>query len=259
MTDTNMWNFDNTGLRTGVFNMEYDRQLAQRLVQEKGRPTVRVYGWQPWAVSYGWNQSPDEIDTIAAQPNDVDLVRRPTGGRAILHADELTYSVVMRVRQKSISTVYEEISRALLAALALLGADAAIEKTQPNFPALYRSHSAAACFSSAGRYEIKCRGKKLIGSAQRRYGTEDGEEVVLQHGSLLLGPGHKKIADFLSFSTESNRNALRLELEEKTTDLSTELHRTVAFDEAADAVRRGFELAWDIQFEIIHEHQKVHE
>ena len=84
----------------------------------------------------------------------------------------------MRVRKKTVSEVYEEISRALLAALAMLGAEAAMEKTQPNFPALYRSHSAAACFSSAGRYEIKCRGKKIIGSAQRRYGTDDGEEVV---------------------------------------------------------------------------------
>ena len=258
MTNLDMWKFENTGLHTGVFNMEYDRRLAQGLLQEKGRPVVRVYGWRPWAVSYGWNQSPDQIDSIAAQRNDVDIVRRPTGGRAIFHADELTYSVVMRVRQKAVSEVYEEISRALLAALAVLGADAAMEKTQPNFPALYKSHSAAACFSSAGRYEIKCRGKKIIGSAQRRYGTDDGEEVALQHGSLLLGPGHKKIADFLSFSAESDRIALRLELEEKTTDLSTELHRIVAFDEAAEAMRKGFELAWGIQFEIIHENEKVH-
>lgn len=259
MTHTNMWKFENTGLHTGVFNMEYDRRLSQELLQKKGRPTVRVYGWRPWAVSYGWNQSTDEIDSIAARSENVDIVRRPTGGRAILHADELTYSVVMRVRKKTVSEVYEEISRTLLAALAMLGAEAAMEKTQPNFPALYRSHSAAACFSSAGRYEIKCRGKKIIGSAQRRYGTEDGEEVVLQHGSLLLGPGHKKIADFLSFSAESDRIALRLELEEKTTDLSTELHRIVAFDEAAEAMRKGFELAWGIQFEIIHENEKVHQ
>ncbi len=258
MMDSNMWNFHNTGLCTGVFNMEYDQRLARTLVLEKGRPTVRVYGWRPWAVSYGWNQSPDEIDAIAARTENVGIVRRPTGGRAILHADELTYSVVMRVRQKTVSEVYEEISRALLAGLAMLGADAAMEKTQPNFSVLYQSHSAAACFSSAGRYEIKCRGKKIIGSAQRRYGTEDGEEVVLQHGSLLLGPGHKKIADFLSFSAESDRDALRLELEEKTTDLSAELRRTVAFDEAAEAMRKGFELAWGIQFEMIHEQQKVY-
>jgi lipoate-protein ligase A len=248
MTEEQLWQFENTGLRAGVFNMEYDRRLAEELLQKDGRPTVRVYGWQPRAISYGWNQSPDEIDAGAAKAHNVDIVRRPTGGRAILHADELTYSVVMRVRQKNILTVYKEISSALLAALAALGADAAMEKTQPDFPALYRTHSAAACFSSAGRYEIKCRGKKIIGSAQRRYRSENGEEIVLQHGSLLLGPGHKKITDFLSFSADSDREILRLELEEKTTDLSAELHRDVAFDEAAEAVRKGFEQAWDIQF-----------
>ena len=59
MTHTNMWKFENTGLHTGVFNMEYDRRLSQELLQKKGQPTVRVYGWRPWAVSYGWNQSTD--------------------------------------------------------------------------------------------------------------------------------------------------------------------------------------------------------
>ena len=181
------WRFENTGVHSGVFNMEYDEALARALVDGIGNSTIRVYGWQPYAISLGWNQSMDEIDLSKTSVSGIDVVRRPTGGRAILHAKELTYSVVMQVHDKNVLTVYEDISRALVAGLQELGAPVAIEKSQPNFSSLYRSASAVACFSSTGRYEIKCHGKKLVGSAQRRYAAAHGEEVVLQHGSILIG------------------------------------------------------------------------
>jgi lipoate-protein ligase A len=186
------WRFENTGVRSGVFNMEYDEALARMLVDGTGNSTIRVYGWRPFAISLGWNQSMDEIDRNKTLAAGIDVVRRPTGGRAILHANELTYSVVMRVYGKNVLTVYEDISRALIAGLRELGVIAAIEKSQPNFPSLYRSASAVACFSSTGRYEIKYNSRKLVGSAQRRYAVGDGEEVVLQHGSILIGPEHNE-------------------------------------------------------------------
>jgi lipoate-protein ligase A len=245
------WRFENTGLRSGVFNMEYDESLAQALVDGAGNSTIRVYGWQPFAISLGWNQSVNEIDLSKTSAAGIDVVRRPTGGRAILHANELTYSVVMFVNGKNVLTVYEDISRALIAGLQELGAPVTIEKSQPHFPSLYRDTSAIACFSSAGRYEIKCDGKKLVGSAQRRYAVADGEEVVLQHGSILLGSEHKKIVDFLNIPSEEHRIALRRELDEKTTELSTVLNRTVIFDETADAILNGFRKAWSISPEIV--------
>jgi lipoate-protein ligase A len=246
------WRFEDTGTSSGVFNMEYDETLAQALVNGIGAPTIRVYGWQPFAISLGWNQSMDDVDLKKTSAAGIDVVRRPTGGRAILHSDELTYSVVMRVKGKNVLSVYEDISHALVAGLHELGASAAIEKSQPHFPSLYRTTSAMACFSSAGRYEIKCNGKKLVGSAQRRYVADGGEEVVLQHGSILLGSDHKRIVDLLTLPSEEKRNALRCELNEKTTDLSTILNRDVTFDETAEAILFGFRKAWLISPEVVH-------
>jgi lipoyl(octanoyl) transferase len=245
------WRFENTGISSGVFNMDYDTALAQALVKGTGNPTIRVYAWRPSAISLGWNQSFDEINLAKTSSSRIDVVRRPTGGRAILHSEELTYSVVMRVKGKNVLSVYDDISRALVAGLLELGAPAAIEKSQPHFPSLYRTASAAACFSSTGRYEIKCHGKKLVGSAQRRYAAEGGEEVVLQHGSILLGPDHKRIVDFLNFSSEEQRIALRYELDEKTTELSTVLNRDIPLHEATDAVLHGFRKAWSITPEVV--------
>jgi lipoate-protein ligase A len=245
------WRFENTGIRSGVFNMEYDEALARALVDGTGSSTIRVYGWRPFAVSLGWNQSMDEIDFKKASEAGIDIVRRPTGGRAILHANELTYSVVLRVHNRNVLSVYEEISRALITGLRELGAPVAIEKSQPHFPSLYRSASAVACFSSTGRYEIKCNGKKLVGSAQRRYAAGDGDEVVLQHGSILIGSEHKQIIEFLILPSEEQRAALLQELNDKTTELSSLLHRTVTFEETADAILHGFRNAWSISPEVV--------
>jgi len=254
------WRFENTGVRSGVFNMEYDEALARALVDGVGNSTIRVYGWHPFAISLGWNQSMDDIDLGKTSAAGIDVVRRPTGGRAIMHANELTYSVVMLVHGKNVLSVYEDISRALIAGLRELGAPIAIEKSQPHFPSLYRHTASRACFSSTGRYEIKCDGKKLVGSAQRRYAVVEGEEVVLQHGSILLGPEHKQIVDFLNIPSEEQRVALRQELDEKTTELSTVLQRIITVDETVDAILNGFRNAWSISPEIVNmidEEQKV--
>ncbi|MBN1398584.1 MAG: lipoate--protein ligase family protein [Bacteroidetes bacterium] len=234
------WRFENTGIRSGVFNMEYDINLAQELARGAGNPTIRVYAWQPSAISLGWNQSMDEIDLAKTSVHGIDVVKRPTGGRAVLHSEELTYCVIMHSCGKNIHEVYDDISRALVAGLSKLGVTAAIEKSQPDFPSLYKTSSAAACFSSTGRYEIKCSGKKLVGSAQRRYAAGNGEEIVLQHGSILTGPGHKKIIDYINFHSEKERSILRKELDEKTTDLSEVLNRAVSYEEVAESVLEGF-------------------
>jgi lipoate-protein ligase A len=254
------WRFENTGFHTGVFNMDYDTTLAQALIKCAGNSTIRVYGWQPPAISLGWNQSMDAVDFVKTDAAGINIVRRPTGGRAILHSDELTYSVVMRVRGKNVLAVYDDISGALISGLKELHLPVTIEKSQPALSSLYRTPSGAACFSSAGRYEIKCYGKKLVGSAQRRYAADNGEEVVLQHGSILLGPDHKRLVDFLNFPIEEEREALRRELDEKTTDLSTILDRKVTFQETAELILRGFQNAWSITSDLINtisEEQKV--
>lgn len=240
------WNFLNTGYQSGAFNMELDESLVKALSTGYGSPTLRVYGWRPFAISLGWNQRPDEINEEAARRDGLDIVRRPTGGRAILHSEELTYSVVMESSTKNILSVYNDISQALVCGLRRLGAHASLEKSQPHFPSLYKSPSSAVCFSSSARYEIQIDGRKLVGSAQRRFAGESGAEFVLQHGSLLLGPHHGRLVEYLNLPSENERDRLRLEIEEKTIDLAEAVGRTVTFAECAEAVRAGFEEAWGI-------------
>lgn len=230
--------------------MMYDERLAQLLVASEHPFMVRVYGWAPPAISLGWHQPVDEIDLKNCEDSGIDVVRRPTGGRAILHSNELTYSVVMVASQKSVLGVYQNISEALVCGLRALGAEAALEKSQPHFPSLYRSSSAVACFASVARYEIHVSGRKLVGSAQRRYARPNGEEVVLQHGSVLLGPDHLRMVEFLKGLDDQQRQQLREELREHTVDLSSALSRRVTFDEVAAILKWGFEKTWGIEFSL---------
>jgi lipoate-protein ligase A len=242
------WNFLNTGRHPGAFNMEFDESLVQALADSRGISTVRVYGWQPPAISLGWNQRLDEIDTSRTRRDGIDVVRRPTGGRAILHSEELTYSVAMATPAKNILAAYNEISQALVQGLKKFAVEVTLEKSQPHFPTLYQSTSSAACFSSSARYEIQIGGRKLVGSAQRRYAGRNGEEIVLQHGSLLLGSDHKRLVDYLNLQNDTDRARLKAEIDAKTIDLSEALNRTVTFDECAEALKTGFEEAWGIKF-----------
>jgi lipoate-protein ligase A len=242
------WRFVDTGFRSGAFNMKYDEALAFELAKGGDGSTLRIYGWTPAAISLGHHQQLDDMDAIRAAQAGIDIVRRPTGGRAILHAEELTYCVVTKTRNTSITEVYEQISRALVAGIKLLGLTAEVEKHQPHFPSLYHESGGMICFSSSARHEIKVNGKKLVGSAQRRYVANDNSEVVLQHGSILLGPAHKQLVDFLKIS-KTERAALRSELDRCTTDIQTELQRVVSYEEVEEVLRAGFEQALGISFE----------
>ena len=113
---------------------------------------------------------------------------------------------------------------------------------------MYRSSSSVACFASAARYEIQIAGRKLVGSAQRRYARPNGEEVVLQHGSVLLGPDHLRMVDFLKSLRENQRERLKNELSSKTMDLGTALGKRIEYDDAVAALKKGFEVAWQISF-----------
>ena len=175
------WNFSATGENTGEFNMQFDETLVRRLLDGSGVPTVRVYRWKPWAISIGHHQNISDIDAPLCRKEGIDVVRRPTGGRAILHAEELTYSVVMPADRKGIHQVYNEISNALVEGLKGFGVDVSLQRSQPDFARMYKSPSSIPCFSSSARYEIEWNGRKLVGSAQRRYSGESGD-VVLQHG-----------------------------------------------------------------------------
>jgi lipoate-protein ligase A len=241
-----VWRFLDTGLRDGATNMALDEALLACVSRGASPPTVRVFGWLPPTVSIGHSQSPDtEIDLDACARAGVGVVRRPTGGRAVFHAGELTYSVVgasgTAPLGATIMEAYRAIGEALVASLAALGVAACLEETGTD-PGIRRGGASPPCFVSSGRFEVVVDGRKLVGSAQRRVGSG-----VLQHGSLLIDARHAGLADLLPSLTAAEREAVRRSLEARTTTLERALGRPVAFGEVAVAVRKGFAEAWGIE------------
>ncbi len=204
------------GPGSGGFNMQRDAALLAEH-RPGDDPILRLYRWAPPAVSIGYNQREDDFDAAAVTAAGYDLVRRPTGGRAILHAAELTYCVVGSSPSDLFGTTlhatYLRINAALLAWLAELGIAAEVSTGESREQMRDKT-----CFASAGRHEIRVAGRKLIGSAQRRTAG-----VFLQHGSILTGPDHAGLAGLLrSAVSGSHRTA---QLLAATTDMSQLLQR----------------------------------
>jgi lipoate-protein ligase A len=244
-----MWSFLNTRENTGSYNMQFDEELARNLVDGSGFPAVRVFRWKPWAISLGFNQDISKIDIDRCTSDDIDVVRRPTGGRAVFHAEELTYSVVMHSYGKGVLDLYNDISRALVQGLLFYGINVEFSRSQPDLREHYKNLSSIPCFTASARYEIEWRGKKLVGSAQRRFrNPETGAETVLQHGSVLIGGAHRNLVNYLILPDEHEREALARDLREKTADLSEIRQEEIDVEDLSACLRRGFETEWGISF-----------
>ena len=223
--------------------MSFDADLAERFNPSVDLPVLRVYGWKPHTISLGVHQSLDDFDISKIRQDGVGIVRRPTGGRAIFHAHELTYSIILSGAGQSARAIYLYLSRGILAALHLMGIEAELSGVDEFLPGLHHNPLSIPCFSTSTRSEIRCRGKKIVGSAQRRYG-----DTILQHGSFLLGRGHRRISEYLSPAIHSMKTAIDDHLLERTTEAETILNRPVSFEEAATSLRKGLEGAYGITF-----------
>lgn len=238
------WILSDTGFNTGKFNMEYDIDLARNC--NEGEAVLRFYGWRPYAVSLGANQKYEDIDLQMTTADCIDVVKRPTGGRAILHSDEITYSVIMPANAGySATEIYRKISLALVAGLRKYDirlSDVELESVQPDFAKLLKEPSGIACFASTARSEVKFRGKKLIGSAQRKMNN-----AILQHGSLLCGPHHLNIIKYLNLP-QSWIESIREDLYCRTTDIYSILNEPVDYIRLTGCLIDGFESEWGIKF-----------
>ena len=196
-------------------------------------PTLRLYGWQPPGVSVGYFQPvAGQIDVNECRRRGYGLVRRPTGGRAILHDDEVTYSVVIRRGllpcRDGVMASYRYISQGIEAGLNLLGVEASLADGRgASSPG---RGSAAACFAKTARCDIALSGRKIVGSAQTR-----SARAILQHGSVPL-----------TFDLDSLFAVVRPRSDGEGTgfaavSLSDALGRLVGFDEVCQAIVRGFE------------------
>lgn len=220
----------------GAWNMAVDEALLESAGRGAAQPTLRLYAWQPACLSIGYAQSESDVDWARLAGRGWEAVRRPTGGRAILHADELTYSVTGPVSEPRLAgdivTSYQRLSAAILKALETLGL-AVNALPQPA-----ASNGAAAepvCFEVPSHYEITFGGKKLVGSAQARR-----KEGVLQHGTLPLAGDLTRITEVLTFETEEARQAAAARLLERATTVESALGQIVSWAMAAEAFQRAF-------------------
>ncbi len=233
-----------TGPRTGAWNMALDEAVMLAVGSGDSPPTLRLYQWDPAFLSLGKRQPLNGVDLEHCWRDGVDVVRRATGGWAILHTDELTYSVSALPTdpraEGAILDAYRKLSAGLVAGLHHLGVPAAMNPVDP-----YGVHNtSAACFEVPSAYEVTIGEKKLIGSAQTRT-----QGRVLQHGSLPLTGDISRVVEYLWFQTEEDRAALAEHLRERATTLGDMLGRPVSFDEASAAIAQGFAEALVLDFE----------
>lgn len=238
------WRFLNTGSNTGDFNMDFDLELVNNFSDE---PVLRVYRWEPFCVSLGANQDLGSVSQKKIDTDGFDIVKRPTGGRAILHAEELTYSVVYPVSEdKSPKQIYREINLALRKGLIHYNnifEKIELEHSQPHFPTFYKDSKSTLCFAVSAMNELNYEGKKVVGSAQRKIGN-----VILQHGSILCGNFHKRIIEYLTLS-EKKIEEIKFEIEQTTTELETILNEKINYQVLTESIKTGFENHFNVKFE----------
>ena len=210
--------------RTGAENMALDEALLHE-ADRSGSAFLRLYRWSPPCLSFGRNEPAlARYDRSAIERLGLDVVRRPTGGRAVWHEHELTYAVAAPVAAfGTLRASYRAIHERLAAALRRLGAAAALAADR-GAPAL--DDASGACFAAPVGGEVVVAGRKLVGSAQVRHGS-----AFLQHGSMLLG-GSQAVVETVSRRPSPNESA---------TTLSAILGRPVGFDEVASAIAAGWE------------------
>jgi lipoyl(octanoyl) transferase len=221
----------------GDWNMAVDEAILESVGRRVVLPTLRLFSWQPPCLSLGYAQSFADVDCAATIERGWEIVRRPTGGRAILHTDELTYSVIAPLNEPlvkgSIIESYQRISQALLGALQRIGLPARADKAYPSQVGDIKN--APVCFEVPSNYEITVAGKKLVGSAQaRRIGG------VLQHGSLPLCGDLTRITQALKFPDENNRTIAAQRLLQRASTVEMILGKAVPWETAAAAFENAF-------------------
>ncbi|MFC1960916.1 biotin/lipoate A/B protein ligase family protein [Chloroflexota bacterium] len=221
----------------GAYNMALDHAILQHVGAGEAPPTLRLFSWNPACLSLGQAQHASDVDLTRIQEHGWVIVRRPTGGKAILHTDEITYSVALprdhALVGGDIVTSYRRLSDALVVALERLGlADMQADKQLEKIP---EAAKGPVCFEVPSDYEITADGKKLIGSAQvRKYGG------VLQHGSVPLGGDIARICDALAFRDDALREKVKVRVRRRATTLEAVLGRAVSWDESAEALITAF-------------------
>ncbi len=221
---------------SGSANMALDQAVLHQVSRGESPLTLRLYAWDPACLSLGHAQPSAVVDPEAVRARGWDVVRRPTGGRALLHADEITYAVIAPERDPAVAggvlSAYQNLRRGLVAGVRRLGVEPDAESDGKEVES---DRANPVCFEAPSAYEITVGRKKLVGSAQlRRRGA------VLQHGALPLYGDLARVVRALRYPSEAARRAAAGRLLARATTLEAALGRRVTWDEAASALAEGF-------------------
>jgi lipoyl(octanoyl) transferase len=238
------WRLLTTPPARGAWNMAVDESILECIGRGESRPTLRLYAWDPACLSLGHAQPFADVDRARLHARGWEVVRRATGGRAILHTDELTYSVTGSAEEPLLTggvlESYNRIAQALLFAVKSLDLPVEMKEGKENSNAMPNP----VCFEVPSTYEITVDGKKLIGSAQARK-----KEGVLQHGSLPLTGDLTRICQALVFENETAREDASKRLLTRATTVESALGRAVSWEMAAQASVHAFEAQLGLCFE----------
>lgn len=234
------YRFLNTDRQNAALNMAIDEAVLLHHLRDEAPPTLRVFRWSSPSISLGRFQSVErEILRDVCDQQGIELVRRPTGGRAVYHRDEFTYSIIMSKRHgvpSGIVAAYAYLAQGLQAALELLGVRAELSDERVS------KNPSAACFASSTQADLTSGGFKLIGSAQVWK-----DDALLQQGSLPLDDRAPEFFAMLRFPDQAVRAEALAAYRQKTTPLRT-FAPHVTWDDVARAFRAGFSAALQNEF-----------
>ncbi|WP_413382381.1 biotin/lipoate A/B protein ligase family protein [Alkalihalobacillus sp. 1P02AB] len=244
------WRFINSGKCSPAYNMALDEALLEWHSKGLIPPTIRFYGWNPATLSIGYFQKVEkEINMDAVKEYGYGFVRRPTGGRGVLHDKELTYSVIVSEGHPemppTVTEAYRVISEGILEGFRTVGLDAyfAVPRTDEEKEALKNPRSAV-CFDAPSWYELVVEGRKVAGSAQTRQ-----KGVILQHGSIILDIDEDKLFDLFKYSSDRLRERMQRNFKNKAVAINTLREEALTIEEAVDAFKVGFEKGLNIHLE----------
>ncbi|AGN37056.1 lipoate--protein ligase family protein [Bacillus paralicheniformis] len=245
-----IWRFIDSGRQDPAFNMALDEALLYWHSENKIPPTIRFYGWNPPTLSVGYFQNIEkEINLDAVKKHGLGFVRRPTGGRGVLHDQELTYSVIVSEEHpempKTVTEAYRVISEGILEGFRELGLDAyfAIPRTEKEKQSLKNPRSSV-CFDAPSWYELVVEGRKVAGSAQTRQ-----KGVILQHGSILLDLDEDKLFDLFIYKNDRLRERMQRNFKQKAVAINELAKEKITIEEASNAFKKGFEKGLNIHLE----------
>ena len=236
------WRILTQGKLSPAENMAIDDAIFELIQEGKSTPLIRFYDWNPATLSLGYHQNAEaEVDFQKLAETGYGFVRRPTGGRLVLHKNEVTYAVRSPNDEHLAGNVlksYGNISLALAEGLRLLNID--VEFEQKELSSFSQREPVNPCFNSSSKYELAIQGKKVVGSAQVR---KNG--VLLQHGSIILNENQREIAYLMPGLSEKMRSRLANMMDNKTISINQVLDKKVSYEYAVSKFVQGFKKAWE--------------